>query len=161
MTILGPTLNPTVCSHQHPIFFSFNHSFLGKQTKRKKQSNLGTEERANAQCGQRDRKALRPEEIPSRTAVSHLVNSLEGKSRTQNWSLINYAVEDLLLVGSKAEKPWPAQRGDSESCQQAQCIGYCAVNLCLTAYGHPAQRCSAGKLPFDACHWLYFIYLHF
>ncbi|KAJ8789478.1 hypothetical protein J1605_022005 [Eschrichtius robustus] len=43
------------------------------------------------------RKALRPEEIPSPVATSHMVNSFGEKTLSQNWSLINHDVDDLRL----------------------------------------------------------------
>lgn len=79
---------------------------------------------------------------------------------TQNWSLvINCAGEDLLLMGSKAEEPWPAQRGDSETRQQARRTGHCAVNLCLTAYGHPAQLGSCPSM--HATGFILYIYIFY
>lgn len=42
------------------------------------------------------RKALRPEEVPFPVATSHLVNSFGEKTLSQNWSFMNYDVEDDL-----------------------------------------------------------------
>ena len=59
------------------------------------------------------RKALRPEEIPSPVATSHMVNSFGEKTLSQNCSLINHDVDDLRLVG-------PSPTGLGSPGQQSQ-----------------------------------------
>lgn len=46
-----------------------------------------------------DSMALRAEAMSSPVATSHLVNSFGGKTFFQKWSLTNYNMGDLLVVG--------------------------------------------------------------
>ena len=106
------------------------------------------------------RKALRPEEVPFLAATSHLVNSFGEKTLSQNWSFMNYDVEDDLWL----EGPRPTwvgspgqQSGDDGTHQQAlRAEGY-AVHLwnCTWTSG---SVCTAGKQPSGVCLQLYFIH---